>query len=186
MLLQHSRRDARITADGELVTLEEQDRNLWDRDAISEGLSLVESALRQRAVGYYQLQAAIAALHAEAPGPDLTDWPQIVALYDELLRVSPAPIIALNRAVAVAMSRNVEEGLALVAGIERSNELKDYYVLHAAKADLLRRSERFEEALLSYEQALEITPNKVTQKYLQRRMNEVKKFLVTGTPSAKE
>ncbi len=175
MLLQDSRRDARINSRGELVTLEEQDRSLWDRVEIEEGLSLVETALRMRSVGAYQLQAAIAAVHAEAKTAGETDWPQIVALYAELKRVNPSPIISLNHAAAVSMSEGCERGLALIEVAGESGTLDGYYLFHAARADLLRRLNRFDEAAKAYSRALELTANQVQQKYVRRRLSEVTK-----------
>jgi RNA polymerase sigma-70 factor (ECF subfamily) len=139
MLLHHSRRDARLSAEGELVLLDEQDRSLWNRKEIDEGIQLLETALRLRRIGPYQLQAAIAALHAEAKTPEQTDWKQVAALYQELLRLHNSPVVALNRAVAVAMSDGIEAGLALVDNLANSGELDSYYLYHAARADLLRR-----------------------------------------------
>ena len=158
---------------GELVTLEEQDRSLWDEEAIREGLRLVETALRLGRVGTYQLQAAIAAVHAEAKSPAETDWRQIAALYAELLRIKPSPVVALNHAAAIAMSEGFEEGLRLMDEIGVASKLDDYYFFHAARADLLRRLERFEEARSAYLRALELTENKVEKKHVRRRMREL-------------
>src|SRR5262249_51991255 len=144
MLLQHSRRDARV-AGGELVTLEEQDRSLWDRSSIAEGLSLVEKALRLGPVGPYQLQAAIAALHAAASTPEQTDWRQIAALYEKLGELHPSPVISLNHAVAIAMSDGIENGLNRIDELGRAETLSRYYLFHAARADLLRRLHRHDE-----------------------------------------
>src|SRR5262249_11592275 len=159
MLVQDSRRDARINEQGELVTLEEQDRSLWDRNEIEEGVRLVETPLRLRRVGVYQLQAAIAEVHAEAKTADETDWPQIVALYKELMRISPSPIVALNHAAAVAMSEGSEKGLTLVEEAGASGRLDHYYLYHAARADLLRRLNRLPEATTSYSPALTLATN---------------------------
>jgi RNA polymerase sigma-70 factor (ECF subfamily) len=178
MLLQHSRRDARVNKNGELVTLEEQDRTLWDRPAINEGLKLLQQALGYRAVGYYQVQAAIAAVHAEADTAADTDWRQIVALYDELLRINPAPIVSLNRAAAVAMSEGLQRGLELIDEIETTGVLDNYYVFYAAKADLLRRMGQLHQAELAYSRALKLTGNRVAEKYLRRRIDEVRQAQV--------
>ena len=172
MLLQDSRRDARINTRGELVTLEEQDRSLWDSIEIDEGLRLVEIALRLRRVGVYQLQAAIAAVHAEAKQAAETDWHQIVALYTELKRISPSPIVALNHAAAVAMSSGCEQGLQLVEAAGASGKLDHYYFFHAARADLLRRLDRTQEAQAAYTRALALTANQVEQEYVRRRLKE--------------
>jgi RNA polymerase sigma-70 factor (ECF subfamily) len=174
MLLQDSRRRARTDAQGDLVTLEEQDRSLWNQDEIEEGVGLVERALRLRRPGPYQLQAAIAAVHAEAKRADQTDWAQIAALYRELLRINPTPIVALNHAVAVAMGEGFERGLALVDGAGTGGTLDDYALFHAARADLLRRLKRFSEAAKAYSRALELTTNRVERGYLRRRLDSVK------------
>lgn len=177
MLLQDSRRDARINAWGELVTLEEQDRALWDRKQIEEGLRVVETALRLRRVGPYQLQAAIAAVHAQTKAAVETDWPQIVALYIELQRINPSPVVALNHAAAVAMSEGFEQGLRLVEAVGESGKLDHYYFFHAARADLLRRLNRFDEAELAYSRALGLTANHVEQNYVRRRLSELRRDL---------
>jgi RNA polymerase sigma-70 factor (ECF subfamily) len=170
MLLQDSRREARIAA-GELVTLEEQDRALWDRCAIAEGLALVERALERGRVGPYQLQAAIAALHAQAATPSETDWLQIATLYEELWRRTPSPVVALNHAAAIAMSGDLQQGLD---GIERLGEaLKEYYLFHAARADLLRRLCRTAEAAEAYRRAAALTANPIERGFLERRLREV-------------
>ena len=173
MLLQDSRRDARINAQRELVTLEEQDRSLWDINEIEEGLRLVQAALRLGRVGPYQLQAAIAAVHAEAPAAAETDWPQIVALYAELRRINPSPVVALNHAAAVAMSEGCSEGLRLADAAGAAGKLDQYYFFHAARADLLRRLERTEEAEAAYRRAFELTTNQVEQRYIRRRLSEM-------------
>lgn len=175
MLLQDSRRDARINDQGQLMTLEEQDRSLWDRMEIDDGLRLVETALRLRRLGTYQLQAAIAAVHAEAKVAAETDWQQIVALYAALKRINPSPIIALNHAAAVAMSEGYEQGLRLIDAAGASGKLDQYYFFHAARADLLRRLERTQEALAAYARALELTANQVEQEYILRRLEATKK-----------
>jgi RNA polymerase sigma-70 factor (ECF subfamily) len=165
MLLQDSRRGARTGPDGELVLLEDQDRALWDQNRIAEGLRVLERAASLRRVGLYQLQAAIAAAHAEG-----RPWSEIVALYDRLAELDPSPIVELNRAVAVALSGRLDEGLALVDGLR---ELDGYHLLHAARADLLRRLERNDEAADSYRRALELTANEAESRYLERRLLEV-------------
>jgi RNA polymerase sigma-70 factor (ECF subfamily) len=175
MLLQDSHRDARTDIRGELVTLEDQDRSAWDKEEIAEGLRLVERALRFRHAGVYQLQAAIAAVHAEAEEASETDWPQIVALYAELLRISPSPIVALNHAAAVAMSEGLEQGLSLIESAGSSGKLDNYSLYHAARADLLRRLGRTGEAREAYTRALELNTNAVEHQYLQRRLHEVAK-----------
>jgi RNA polymerase sigma-70 factor (ECF subfamily) len=173
MLLQDSHRDARINQQGDLVTLEEQDRTLWDRGEIREGLGLVYEALRLHRIGIYQLQAAIAAVHAEAKTAGETDWPQIVALYRELMRINRSPVVALNHAAAVAMSEGVERGLALIEEAGTAGKLEQYYLFHAARADLLRRLNRLQEAGTAYSRALALTTNPVERRYLLRRIAEV-------------
>jgi len=173
MLLQDSRREARMNENGEFVTLEEQDRSRWDRREIEEGLRLVETALRQRSVKNYQLQAAIAAVHAEAKTAEETDWRQIVALYKELMRINSSAIVALNHAAAVAMSEGFEKGLILVEEAGASGRLDHYYLFHAARADLLRRLHRSQEAATAYTRAISLTTNHVEQQYLRKRLNEV-------------
>ncbi len=173
MLLQDSRRSARSNSDGDLVTLEEQDRSLWDQTEIAEGLALIERALKQGRVGNYQLQASIAALHAEAKSPEQTDWPQIAAIYRVLSRMNASPIIALNHAAAVAMNEGPEKGLSLIDQAAHSGKLDNYYLLHAARGDLLRRLKRFEEARLAYSRALELTNNQVEKNYIRRRLDEI-------------
>ena len=163
LLLQDARRDARVAQDGSLVLLEEQDRTLWDHDEIEEGRRALERALPLRAPGSYQLQAAVAAAHAETD----TDWSEIALLYGRLAELTPSPVIELNRAVAVAMAEGPAAGLALVEGIER---LDDYYLLHATRADLLRRLGRPEEAAPAYERALELAPSDVERAFLGRRL----------------
>jgi RNA polymerase sigma-70 factor (ECF subfamily) len=170
MLLQDSRREAR-TRDGELVLLEDQDRSLWNRTRIDEGLRVLDRALALRRPGVYQLQAAIAALHAQAATPEETDWEQIVALYGALEDLTASPVVALNRAVAVAMSAGPGAGLDEV---ERVTGLDDYHLLHATRADLLRRLERHEEAAAAYRRALELATNSVERRFLERRLSEVR------------
>jgi RNA polymerase sigma-70 factor (ECF subfamily) len=169
MLFQDSRRAARSGPKGELVLLEEQDRSLWDRDRIREGERVLERALSRRVPGPYQLQAAIASLHAEGAAGE-TDWPQIAALYGELSRVSPSPVVELNRAVAVAMAEGPDQGLAIVDEIQ---DLDGYHLLHATRADLLRRLERREEARAAYTRALELGGTDAERAFLERRLAEI-------------
>ncbi len=173
MLLQHSRRRARTTPSGELVLLEDQDRRLWDQDLIAEGLALVEAALRQGQPGPYQVQGAIAALHAQAHNPAETDWRQIVALYDVLRDMVESPVVELNRAVAVAMAEGPVAGLRLLDALDDAGALQDYYLLHAARADLLRRTGWLDEARAAYQQALDLCHNTIERDFLQRRLNAV-------------
>ncbi len=176
MLLHHSRRTARM-AGGALVTLEEQDRSQWDHTAIAEGLALVENALGMGPAagqaGAYQLQAAVAALHAQAATPGQTDWPQIAALYGRLLERQASPVVALNHAVAVAMSVGIEEGLARIDRLGAAGTLDSYYLFHAARADLLRRLGRNREAAPAYRQAAALATNGVEKNFLERRLREV-------------
>jgi RNA polymerase sigma-70 factor (ECF subfamily) len=174
MLLHDSRKRARVSASGELITLEEQDRSLWNREQIGEGVSQVQRALRRRSpVGPYQLQAAIAAVHCEAARAEETDWKQIAALYKELARLTATPVVLLNHAVAVAMSEGLTAGLARVESVGARGELDDYYLYHAARADLLRRLERHAEARDAYEKALGLATNAVERGYLLRRRDEM-------------
>jgi len=170
MLLHDSRRGARTDEKGNLIPLEEQDRSIWDQAQIAEGSALVDKALRMRRVGPYQLQAAIAAVHAEAKTAADTDWEQILALYNELAILTPTPIVRLNRAVAVAMARGLEQGLEAIERVGATGELDQYYLLHAARADLLRRLGRSREAAGSYLKAIALTNNAVEQSYLRRRL----------------
>jgi len=174
MLLHDSRRDARIDGQGRLVTLEEQDRSRWDHARIKEGLALVHQALKMRRVGTYQLQSAIAAVHSEANTAAETDWRQIALLYQELLRISPTPVVALNRAVAIAMSEGLESGLAEIERVGASGKLEQYYLFHAARADILRRLGRNGEAIKAYEDALRLATNKVEQEYLRGRLSQLR------------
>ena len=176
LLLQDSRQDARVSAQGELVLLEEQDRGLWHGEQIQEGTELVKSALRRGAAGAYALQASIAALHANAKTAKDTDWPQIAALYDALLRMHTSPVIEVNRAVAVAMARSVEEGLALLDELERREELEEFHLLPAARANLLRRLERMGEAANAYRRALSLATNDIERRFLRRRLTELEKL----------
>jgi RNA polymerase sigma-70 factor, ECF subfamily len=173
MLLQDSRRAARASDDGEIVLLPDQDRSLWDRDAIHEGVELVERALRARRFGPYTLQAAIAAVHAEAPTAEATDWTQIVALYDVLMRVEPSPVVELNRAVAVAMRDGPEAGLGMVDGIVARGDLDTYHLAHATRADFLRRLGRKDEAREAYGRALELARQQPERSFLEGRVAEL-------------
>ncbi len=173
MLLHESRRAARTTAEGELVLLEQQDRALWDRGQIAEGAALVERALRTRRFGPYTLQAAIAAVHAEAPAAAATDWAQIVGLYDVLAQIEPSPIIDLNRAVAVAMRDGPAAGLALIEAILADGELADYHLAHAARADLLRRLGCADQAAAAYRQALALTRQAPERRFIETRLADV-------------
>ena len=173
MLLHDSRRAARTSEDGRLVLLEDQDRGLWDRHQISEGLALLDRALALRRPGPYQIQAAITALHAQAPAAAATDWPQIALLYRELYHRQPSPVIALNRAVAVAMAEGPLRGLALLDELEAGGELAGYYLVHAARADLLRRAGWYVEAAAAYTIARDLAQNNVEKAFLQRRLKEM-------------
>jgi RNA polymerase sigma-70 factor (ECF subfamily) len=170
MLLHDSRRHARVDGEGVLVTLEEQDRSLWDRDQIEEGLALVDEALRIGPVGPYQLQAAIVALHAGAEDATETDWAQIAALYDELARLSPTPIVLLNGAVAIGMSEGAGRGLTLIEELGASGALDRYHLFHAARADMLRRLGRRNAAADAYRRAFELTANGAERNFLERRL----------------
>jgi len=171
MLLQHSRREARSGPSGQMILLEDQDRARWDHAMIDEGLAILDGALLARRPGPYQLQGAIAALHARAPRPEDTDWPQIAALYDRLAETSPSPVVELNRAVAIAMADGPERALALFVPLE--GELDGYHLFHAARADLFRRLERNEDAAAAYRRALELVTNPHQRSYLERRLAEV-------------
>ncbi len=173
MLLHESRRAARSSTDGELVLLENQDRSLWNREQIAEGVALVERALMSRRFGPYTLQAAIAAVHAEAPSIEETDWAQIAGLYDVLARDDPSPVIELNRAVAVAMRDGPLAGLALIDGILARGDLRDYHLAHSARAELCRRLGRTVEARACYEQALDLTKQEPERRFLIRRIREL-------------
>ena len=172
MLLQDARRDARVDEAGDIVLLEEQDRALWHGAQIEEALPLVEEALRG-GVGPFALQAAIAAVHCQAARPEETDWPQILRLYDVLMRLDPSPVVALNRAVAVAFVQGPEAALAIVDGLAESGDLEEYHLLHAARADLLRRAGSSAEAARSYRRALELATNGSERRFLERRLREV-------------
>ncbi len=173
MLLHESRRPARTSPAGELVLLDDQDRSLWNRDQIAEGSALMERALSSRRFGPYTLQAAIAAVHAEAPNAAATDWAQIVGLYDVLARADPSPVVELNRAVAVAMRDGPLAGLALIDAILARGDLRDYHLAHSARADLCRRLGRTAEARASYERALRLTRQEPERRFLERRLGEL-------------
>ena len=173
MLLHESRRPARTSASGELVLLDAQDRTLWDRALIAEGCALVEQALTSRRFGPYCLQAAIAAVHAEAPSAGHTDWRQIVGLYDVLLRAVPSPVIELNRAVAVAMEQGPLAGLALVDNLLQRGELQDYHLAHSARGEFCRQLGRFDEARSAYEKALSLTQQAPEKRFITRRLAEL-------------
>jgi len=172
-LLHDARRATRTTAAGELIPLEEQDRSRWNREQIEEGVTLVQRALTSRGFGPYTLQAAIAALHAEAPSSAATDWAQIVGLYDVLLRAEPSPVIELNRAAAIAMRDGPERGLALIDAILARGELREYHLAHAARADLFRRLGRESEAEAAYQRALELAVEEPERRLLERRLKEL-------------
>jgi RNA polymerase sigma-70 factor (ECF subfamily) len=174
MLLHESRRAARASPTGDLILLEDQDRSLWSREMIAEGTALVERALATRRIGPYTLQAAISAVHAEAPDAAATDWNQIVGLYDVLARVEPSPVVELNRAVAVAMRDGPDAGLALVDSILARGVLSDYRLAHAARADLCRRLGKKTEARASYERALALARQEPERRFLERRLAELK------------
>ena len=174
MLLQESRRAARSSPTGELILLENQDRSLWNRQQIAEGVALLERALKSRRFGSYTLQAAIAAVHAEAESVAATDWQQIVALYDRLAEVQPSPVVQLNRAVAIAMRDGPEAGLAQIDAVLELGELANYYLAHSARADMCRRLGRTAEARSSYEKALTLTQQEPERQFLQERIRQLK------------
>src|SRR5580698_5651736 len=174
MLLQESHRAARISPNGDLILLDQQDRSLWNKDQIAEGISLTESALRSRRFGAYTLQAAIAAVHAESSSVASTNWREITLLYDRLLRIHPSPVVELNRAVAVAMCEGPEQGLRLIDGLLARQELANYYLAHSARADLCRRLGRLPEARASYEKALALARQEPERRFLAGRLRELK------------
>jgi RNA polymerase sigma-70 factor (ECF subfamily) len=174
MLLQESRHAARTSPSGELILLENQDRALWNKGQIAEGVALLEKALKSRRFGSYTLQAAIAAVHSEAESVAATDWRQIVALYDQLLRIQPSPVVQLNRAVAIAMCDGPEAGLAHIDAVLDHNELANYYLAHSARADMYRRLGRTVEARASYEKALALTQQEPERQFLQERIRQLK------------
>jgi RNA polymerase sigma-70 factor (ECF subfamily) len=182
MLLHDARRPARTSPAGELILLDEQDRSVWNREQIQEGLALVERALASRRFGPYTLQAAIAAVHAEAPTAAATDWRQIVGLYEVLLRVEPSPVVELNRAAAIAMRDGPEIGLALVDAILARGELADYHLTHSARADLCRRLGHTPEAIAAYERALKLTTQAPERRFIERRLAELRADL-DGPPN---
>jgi RNA polymerase sigma-70 factor, ECF subfamily len=173
LLLHDARRATRVDAAGDLVVLEAQDRGRWNRAQIDEGVALLESALRRGPVGAYQVQAAIAACHASAVEAQDTDWPQIAALYGELVRLTSSPVVELNRAVAVAMADGPAVGLVLVRALESSGALAGYHLLAATRADLLRRLGSFDEAAVAYREALELVGTDAERRFLVRRLEEV-------------
>jgi RNA polymerase sigma-70 factor (ECF subfamily) len=172
MLLQHSRRETRVSADGALVLLEDQDRSRWDHPMIDEGLSLIVTAEAAGRPGPYQVQAAIAAEHARSPRPEDTDWPEIATLYGRLEQMTPSPVIELNRAVAIAMADGPDHGLPLVDAL--AEELGGYHLFHSARADLLRRLGRRGESADAYRRALELASNEIERAFLERRLDEVR------------
>jgi len=174
MLLTESRRAARTSPHGDLVLLEDQDRSLWNRDQIVEGLGLIQRSLASRRFGPYTLQAAITAVHAQAPNAAATDWPQIVRLYDVLLQANPSPVVELNRAVAVAMSDSPAAGLTLIDAILARGDLTDYHLAHAARADLCRRLGKNHEARAAYEKALHLVQQAPERRFLERRLAELR------------
>ena len=171
MLLHDSRREARVTPTGGLVLLEEQDRTLWDSAKIQMGMSVLDEAIALRSPGPYQVQAAISALHAEAPTAVATDWSQIAMLYDTLAMMTPSMVVAVNRAVAIGMARGLQEGLKLLLSLE--DQAENFYPYHAARADLLRRTKQWEAAADAYKRALELCNNKMERAYLQHRLDEI-------------
>jgi RNA polymerase sigma-70 factor (ECF subfamily) len=172
MLIHDARRAARVGADGEIVLLEDQDRSLWNREQIAEGIALARTAMAAPGPGPYALQAAIAAEHGRAQA-EPTDWGEIARLYDRLLAVRPSPVVALNRAVALAMADGPRRGLEAVAEVRKSGELDDYYLLWATEADLLRRLERRDEAAEAYRRALSLVATEPERRFLQRRLAEM-------------
>jgi RNA polymerase sigma-70 factor, ECF subfamily len=174
MLLHESRRAARTSPTGDLILLENQDRSLWNREQIAEGVALLEKALKSRRFGPYTLQAAIAAVHAEAESVAATDWRQIVALYDQLVRIQPSPVVQLNRAVAIAMRDGPEAGLTHIDAVLEQGELANYYLAHSARADMCRRLGRAAEARSSYEKALALTQQEPERQFLQERIRQLK------------
>jgi RNA polymerase sigma-70 factor (ECF subfamily) len=174
MLLHESRRTARTSSSGDVILLEDQDRMLWNREFIAEGTTLVQRALSSRRVGLYTIQAAISAVHAEAPQAALTDWSEIVGLYDVLTQMESSPVVALNRAVAVAMRDGPEAGLALVDVIMANGDLSDYRLAHAARADLCRRLGKKADARAAYEQALALTQQEPERRFIERRLVELR------------
>jgi RNA polymerase sigma-70 factor, ECF subfamily len=175
MLLHDSHRETRLDSAGDLVRLDDQDRARWDRTKIGEGIAILDEALRLHAPGAYQVQAAISALHAEAATPDATDWPQIAALYGTLATMRPSAVVEVNRAVAVAMAWGAQSGLQMLARLE--SQADGFYPYHAARADLLRRTDQRESAADAYERALALCGNSAERAYLQRRRDEIRNLL---------
>jgi RNA polymerase sigma-70 factor (ECF subfamily) len=175
MLLHESRREARATPDGDLILLDEQDRSRWNRALIDEGVALVRAAFTGNEIGAYCVQAAIAAVHAEAPSAATTDWNEIVGLYDLLLRITPSPVIELNRCVAVAMRDGAETGLAQLDRLLANGDLDKYQLAHAARADFCRRLGRRAEARQSYERAIQLTTQEPARRFLEKRLQELEK-----------
>ena len=173
MLLQEARRSARVSAQGDLILLDHQDRSVWNRDQIDEGIKLVERALASQRFGPYTLQAAIAAVHSEAPTAAATDWEQICGLYEVLLRVDPSPVVELNRAIAIAMRDGPAAGLEIVERILNRGDLENYYLAHVSRADLHRRLGSKDEAILSYKRALTLTRQDPARRFLERRLEEL-------------
>jgi RNA polymerase sigma-70 factor (ECF subfamily) len=174
MLLQESRRAARTSPSGDLILLEDQDRSLWNREQIAEGVALLQQALKSGRFGAYTLQAGIAAVHAESSSVASTDWRQITRLYDQLLRIQPSPVVELNRAVAVAMCEGPEKGLSLIDDLVAREPLSHYHLAHSARADLCRRLGRIPEARASYEKALALAQQEPERRFLARRLEELK------------
>ncbi len=173
MLLHESRRPARTSSNGDLILLEDQDRSLWDRAMIEEGLKLVELAFSSKPPGPYRLQAAIAALHAEATRPDTTDWPQITVLYNLLMRITPSPVIELNRAIAIAMHKGPEAGLLQIDAILERGDLNGYHLAHSARAELCRKTGRTNQAKVSWERALALAQQDPERRFIERKLNEL-------------
>jgi RNA polymerase sigma-70 factor (ECF subfamily) len=173
MLLQESRRAARTSPTGELILLENQDRSLWNRAQIAEGVALLKKALNSRRFGPYTLQAAIASVHAQAESVAATDWRQIVALYDQLVRIQPSPVVLLNRAVAIGLRDGPEAGLKHIDAVLEDGELANYYLAHSARADMCRRLGRTAEARASYEKALTLTQQEPERQFLRERIRQL-------------
>jgi RNA polymerase sigma-70 factor (ECF subfamily) len=173
MLLHESRRSARATPEGDVILLQDQDRSRWNQELICEGQGLIERSLHTGRFGVYTIQAAIAAVHADSPSAAQTDWAQIVALYDVLMRSAPSPVIELNRAVAVAMRDGLDAGLALIDAILGRGELSDYHLAHAARADLSRRLGRAVDARVAYERALALAQQEPERRFLKKRLQEL-------------
>ena len=177
MLLTDARRPARVSGEGSLILLEDQDRSRWNQAAIEEGRATLERALRMGRGGTYQVQAAIAAVHADAGSFEATDWRQIALLYNELSRLAPSPVVELNRAVAVAMADGPTAGLSMIEAIRGDGQLESYHLMHAARADLLRRLGRMDEAALAYRRAVELVGNAAERRYLEGRLREARAAL---------